>query len=107
MKAVFRDIALARKSQARAARLKLVRAKGLCKTDRLRGVAIITFQNAAEFALATNCTFGLRSEVCVENSVVSRMVKIFSRPATGWCSGTYVEVDSRVSDGLLLPPMLK
>lgn len=37
----------------------------------LRSLAIVTFQDATEFAFATNLALGLRREVFVENVVVS------------------------------------
>ena len=71
MNRVFKDAPLAKSSLMSAARPGMNRAKVFCTADKLRDVAIVAFQYAAEFGLATNNAFRPGNKSLVQNSIVS------------------------------------
>ena len=64
-------IASSKKSETGAVRQHENIIELLATHDSLRGFAVITFQNAAEFGFASDSAFRLRNEVLIQNCVVS------------------------------------
>ena len=70
---VFRE-SVAKKTNGRSSsklNRVLTRPSSLWERTDLRGLAIVTFQYAAEFGLAANTSFGFRDKVYIEHRVVT------------------------------------